>query len=211
MSESAERVNNLTIQQVIEEGYWQECNRRFFHPLGLHLVVMPDGANPSWLACRIEDHRREPERLRFEETPEVVAKMARVMHEQHRTTEKRVRHFRGSAVQELPFKIESPGHFLEVYPEVVPLVERGKKLLEEVFSKAGFFRGIEMEVSDWDATYFRPPTLWVKVRTNASVEDSIALMDQFSAEWDYIEERHQIGLGHIVAFDHSFLPEEVAE
>lgn len=197
-------VNNLTSQEFIDRGYLQECNRRFFHPLGLNLVVVDHGPGSPWQTCRIEDHRHTPERLHIEETPEAVQKFTEVMHEQHRTTEKRVQHFRGSAVQEFDFKVESPEHFLSIYPEVIPLVEKGKKLLEKVFSEAGFFKGIELEISDFDATYFRPPTLWVKVVTNADVPESMQLMDQFAAEWDYMEERLQIGLGHIVAFDHTF-------
>jgi len=57
-------LKHIDIREFVDEGYLQEVNRRFLHPLGLALEVVeePDGS------CRIGgvwDYRDDPEGVLF--------------------------------------------------------------------------------------------------------------------------------------------------
>lgn len=54
----------MEIKKFVEEGYLQEVNRRFFHPLGLALVVMADTGEP-WRIEGVWDAQDDPEGINF--------------------------------------------------------------------------------------------------------------------------------------------------
>jgi hypothetical protein len=63
----------IDIGEFIEEGYLQEVNRQFFHPLGLALTVSADtdddtGEQTSpWTLSGVQDHRDDLEGMIFAE------------------------------------------------------------------------------------------------------------------------------------------------
>jgi len=54
------KINYMSIKEFREEGYLQEANRRFFHPLGLALEVTRD-RDGNYLLTGIWDYRDDPE------------------------------------------------------------------------------------------------------------------------------------------------------
>jgi len=54
----------LDVKTLRDDGYLQEVNRAFFHPLGLALEVVVDQNCPAIL--RIQDFRDDPEGVRYE-------------------------------------------------------------------------------------------------------------------------------------------------
>lgn len=59
MSESQKDVNGnpiLPLEELVSEGYLQEVNRRFLHPLGLALTVHTDDSQ-KYGFIYIQDHR----------------------------------------------------------------------------------------------------------------------------------------------------------
>lgn len=53
-------IKYMEIEEFIDEGYLQEVNRRFLHPLGLALEAsLPDGTLKVW------DYRDDPEGIAF--------------------------------------------------------------------------------------------------------------------------------------------------
>jgi len=72
----------LSARDLRDEGYLQEVNRGFFHPLGLALAVEFDPDNPDAPAvCSIHDVRDDPEGYEFDWTDNAsdsIAKANRV-------------------------------------------------------------------------------------------------------------------------------------
>lgn len=58
----AEPIKYLPIKTFQEDGYLQEANRLFFHPLGLALEV-----DLETEAIRVWDFREDPEGIRFDD------------------------------------------------------------------------------------------------------------------------------------------------
>jgi hypothetical protein len=57
----------MDIAEFVSEGYLQEVNRRFFHPLGLALAVsVNDDGTDARLAC-VWDARDDPEGFVFDD------------------------------------------------------------------------------------------------------------------------------------------------
>lgn len=54
----------IDIGEFCKRGYLQEANRRFFHPLGMALVVEDDG-NGNCKLVGVTDHRNDPEGIVF--------------------------------------------------------------------------------------------------------------------------------------------------
>lgn len=56
----------MDLNEFVERGYLHEVNRQFFHPLGLSLTVQgsDDGV---FEIVGIQDHRNDPEGVRFRE------------------------------------------------------------------------------------------------------------------------------------------------
>ena len=56
----------MNIKEFVDEGYLQEANRQFFHPLGLALEIKTgnDGAEP-WYLSGVWDNRDDPEGVMF--------------------------------------------------------------------------------------------------------------------------------------------------
>lgn len=61
MSEEVKRIN---IKEFREEGYLQELNRRFLHPLGLALEIIIDETGEEKLGG-VWDYRDDPEGLNY--------------------------------------------------------------------------------------------------------------------------------------------------
>lgn len=60
-------IERMAISEFVDEGYLQEVNRRFFHPLGLALeVIVNDSGKPIALGG-VWDYRNDPEGLLFDE------------------------------------------------------------------------------------------------------------------------------------------------
>lgn len=55
----AKRIKELSINTLINDGYLQEANRKFFHPFGLDLSVVADKDNG---VIKIYDFRKESPR-----------------------------------------------------------------------------------------------------------------------------------------------------
>lgn len=62
-------MNQISIEEFTNLGYLQEANRRFFHPLGLGLMVErpEEGEVGSWKLAGIIDSREDEEGIMFAE------------------------------------------------------------------------------------------------------------------------------------------------
>lgn len=69
-------------QKLLDEGYIQEANRQFFHPLGLALSVEVDADGVAKLAG-VLDYRADPEGMMFADGGIDPDKAADVLIEQH--------------------------------------------------------------------------------------------------------------------------------
>lgn len=79
-------INYISIRQFVEQGYLQEVNRQFLHPLGLALEVKvgegtPDELPPYELGG-VWDYRDDPEGMRFADNTMEFDKYERVRREQ---------------------------------------------------------------------------------------------------------------------------------
>ena len=63
--DKVQRVKKMNIKEFVEEGYLQESNRRFFHPLGLALEVQADN-NGDYSISGVQDFRKFPEGAIFD-------------------------------------------------------------------------------------------------------------------------------------------------
>lgn len=54
----------IDIKEFVSEGFLQEANRQFFHPLGLALEVMVDD-DGNYFISGVWDHRDDPEGIIF--------------------------------------------------------------------------------------------------------------------------------------------------
>jgi len=72
-------INYMSIKEFQHEGYLQEVNRQFFHPLGLALEVKVD-TNKGWVLSGIWDYRDDSEGMRYDDEPnsEKVRKQANI-------------------------------------------------------------------------------------------------------------------------------------
>ncbi len=57
-------VKYMDLQEFVDEGFLQEANRQFFHPLGLALEVDTSGDGPPTLSG-VWDYRDDPEGVMF--------------------------------------------------------------------------------------------------------------------------------------------------
>ena len=62
----------MDLEEFCDQGYLQEVNRRFFHPLGLHLHVGRDG--PSLVIRGVIDCREDPAGVVYEPIHEFATK-----------------------------------------------------------------------------------------------------------------------------------------
>lgn len=58
----------MDIEEFRAQGYLQEVNRRFFHPLGLALAVSLNRADGTFQLSGVWDDRDDPEGTRYELT-----------------------------------------------------------------------------------------------------------------------------------------------
>lgn len=56
----------IDIGEFRDEGYLQEVNRQFFHPLGLALAIDWDKEEEEWYIAGIFDDRDDPEGVFYE-------------------------------------------------------------------------------------------------------------------------------------------------
>lgn len=69
-------MKTLDWQTLREDGYVQEVNRYFFHPLGLALAINIDDQNNSTLL--VLDARDDPEGFNFHDTVDLAPKAAKI-------------------------------------------------------------------------------------------------------------------------------------
>lgn len=62
---ASQNVKRMNIKEFLEEGYLQEANRRFFHPLGLALEVIIDDDTGEYKLGGVWDYRDDPEGMLF--------------------------------------------------------------------------------------------------------------------------------------------------
>ena len=60
-----EPVKYMDIQEFLEEGYLQEANRQFFHPLGLALEVCIDTDTGQVVLSGVQDRRDDDEGIQY--------------------------------------------------------------------------------------------------------------------------------------------------
>lgn len=72
-----ETERRMDIAEFREAGLLQEVNRRFFHPLGLALMVRRDSDGTEWLSG-IWDARDDPEGIRFTSDHDLARKAGSV-------------------------------------------------------------------------------------------------------------------------------------
>ena len=60
------QAKHMPIKEFREAGYLQEANRLFFHPLGLHLRVVPMDHDTEVVAC-VHDYRDSDEGILYED------------------------------------------------------------------------------------------------------------------------------------------------
>ena len=58
-----QEIKYLDLYEFIDEGYLQEANRLFFHPLGLALQVYFEDDVPAGI--KVWDYREDPEGIAF--------------------------------------------------------------------------------------------------------------------------------------------------
>ena len=58
-------IKHMTAREFQEGGFLQECNRLFFHPLGLALGLEMDEPESDYPHVRIWDYRDDPEGMEF--------------------------------------------------------------------------------------------------------------------------------------------------
>jgi len=91
----------MSIDEFVHEGYLQEVNRLFFHPLGMALEVVVDGDGDYFLGG-IWDYRGEPGGILFEPplVDEDAVRKARTVNEQlMQNYEERLNILDGSFIQ----------------------------------------------------------------------------------------------------------------
>jgi hypothetical protein len=59
------KIKIMSIEEFIDEGFLQEANRKFFHPLGLALSVKYNDDDGTWSLHEIWDYRDDPEGMFF--------------------------------------------------------------------------------------------------------------------------------------------------
>ena len=75
-------IKKLSLQNFVDQGYLQEVNRQFFHPLGLALEVVVDKGTVETLGG-IWDYRDDPEGMVFGDlTKQSSVKKALLVEEQ---------------------------------------------------------------------------------------------------------------------------------
>lgn len=57
--------NRMDIKEFVGEGYLQEANRQFFHPLGLALEVQADDLTGAYYLSGVWDYRKDPDGIYF--------------------------------------------------------------------------------------------------------------------------------------------------
>lgn len=70
-------INRMTVQEFVDEGYLQELNRRFLHPLGLALEVFVDNGRPVAFSG-VWDYRDDPEGIIYADGMPDPAKASRI-------------------------------------------------------------------------------------------------------------------------------------
>lgn len=61
----SEDIKWMDLNEFLNDGYLQEVNRRFFHPLGLALSVETDEDGNVTGICGVWDYREDPEGMCF--------------------------------------------------------------------------------------------------------------------------------------------------
>jgi hypothetical protein len=86
-------MKRIDIREFREQGYLQEANRRFFHPLGLALTVVVD-ADGSERLGGVQDYRDDPEGIVFAPAVDLTEKAELVSAEWERRFWERIERFR---------------------------------------------------------------------------------------------------------------------
>lgn len=68
----------MDLKEFCDEGYLQEVNRQFFHPLGLALVIGVDEETDEHKLMGIWDNRDDKEGIYFEIAPDTLEKAEKV-------------------------------------------------------------------------------------------------------------------------------------
>ncbi len=63
-------MNKIDIKEFRSEGFLQEANRLFFHPLGLALEVVTEKDGSEALSC-VQDYRGDPEGVAY--IPDIIS------------------------------------------------------------------------------------------------------------------------------------------
>ncbi len=102
-------IKHIDIKEFREEGYLQEVNRQFFHPLGLALAVTVDDDTGEETLSGVWDYRDDPEGIYFDEGYGLdPKKAAKVDLERRAHQEARIKLF-GASVQPCEPADESSG------------------------------------------------------------------------------------------------------
>ena len=95
-------IKRIDIKEFRQQGYLQEANRLFFHPLGLALEVKINKETGQESLGGIWDYRDDPEGVLYEEgaldTPEAMEKAANIEFERKEKAAVRVSRF-GYSIQ----------------------------------------------------------------------------------------------------------------
>ena len=62
-----DEIKRISIKEFHEQGFLQEANRQFFHPLGLALEVIINEADGTEILGGVWDYRDSPEGMGFED------------------------------------------------------------------------------------------------------------------------------------------------
>ncbi len=77
----ADDPKEINLKEFRDFGYLQEVNRRFFHPLGLALIMDCEGEDESQARLAIQDFRHLNEGHRFPESLISIQKAERIQDE----------------------------------------------------------------------------------------------------------------------------------
>jgi len=107
------KIKYITIEEFVEKGYLQECNRLFFHPCGLALCVSIDNTSGKYYLEGFWDYRDDDEGVIFDLENSKNDRIERfkknekyIADEFLRFGEKRREMFKGSNIESIPLKVK---------------------------------------------------------------------------------------------------------
>lgn len=88
--EAKQKINRMSITEFVDEGYLQELNRKFLHPLGLALEAVVDREFKAVSFGGVWDFRNDPEGIAYGGEGPNLEKAKRIRHLQEERKPERI-------------------------------------------------------------------------------------------------------------------------